>query len=62
MTTTQPQQLLRIADVMARTALSRSYIYALIGRGEFPAQRSLGYKCSRWDAEEVDAWVKQRIA
>lgn len=49
--------LLRIADVMEKTTLSRSYIYAKVKRGEFPAPISLGYKCSRWVAGDVDAWL-----
>lgn len=59
--TTAPR-LLRITDVMERTALSRSYIYAKIKRGEFPRPLSLGYKCSRWVSDDVDAWVKQATA
>lgn len=49
--------LLRITDVMKKTTLSRSYIYAKVKRGEFPAPISLGYKCSRWVACDVDAWL-----
>jgi prophage regulatory protein len=56
----QPRKLLRITDVMERTALSRSYIYARIKRGAFPAPISLGYKCSRWRAEDIDAWISQQ--
>ena len=59
--TNQPQ-LLRITDVMQRTALSRSYIYAKVKQGEFPAPISLGYKCSRWVAGDIDAWIGQQAA
>jgi prophage regulatory protein len=59
---TQSRQLLRISDVMERTALSRSYIYAKVKRGAFPAPISLGYKCSRWLAEDIDAWIVQHMA
>lgn len=52
-------RLLRISEVMERTSLSRSYIYAKIKRGEFPSPRSLGYKCSRWASDEIEAWVAQ---
>ncbi|WJS98235.1 helix-turn-helix transcriptional regulator [Novosphingobium humi] len=57
---TDSSNLLRIADVMQKTALSRSYIYAKIKRGEFPAPISLGYKCSRWVSGDVDAWLQQQ--
>ncbi len=51
------ERFLRISDVIARTALSRSHIYNLIGRNEFPAPRKLGARCSRWIESEVDAWM-----
>ncbi|ATI82881.1 helix-turn-helix transcriptional regulator [Sphingobium yanoikuyae] len=59
MTNTQPERFLRISDVVARTALSRSHIYALISREAFPAPRKLGLKCSRWIESEVDAWINK---
>lgn len=52
-----PDRFLRISDVVARTALSRSHIYNLIGRDQFPAPRRLGTRCSRWIESEVDAWI-----
>lgn len=48
---------LRIADVMQRTALSRSHIYARIQRGDFPAPYKLGAKCSRWSEDEIGEWI-----
>lgn len=53
-------RLLRIAQVMERTALSRSYIYRLIQRGEFPAQLDLGAKCSRWVEADIAKWIESR--
>lgn len=53
-------KLLRIAEVMERTALSRSYIYRLIQRGEFPAQLELGAKCSRWMESDIAKWIASR--
>lgn len=57
MTTQTTERFLRISDVISRTSLSRSYIYVLIGREEFPAPRKLGARCSRWIESEVDAWM-----
>ncbi|WP_257555103.1 AlpA family transcriptional regulator [Sphingobium sp. CFD-2] len=59
MTDQAPERFLRISDVVARTALSRSHIYALVGREQFPAPRKLGAKCSRWIESEVDAWISK---
>ncbi|WP_227711036.1 helix-turn-helix transcriptional regulator [Novosphingobium ovatum] len=60
MNNTGNARLLRITDVMERTTLSRSYIYAKVRRGEFPAPISLGSKCSRWHVADVDAWIRER--
>ena len=58
MTTQPPERLLKISEVMARTSLSRSHIYALMKAGDFPPQRKLGHKCSRWVETEIDAWTR----
>lgn len=62
MTAPQPVRLLKIAEVMHRTSLSRSTIYALIEKGKFPQQRKLGHKCSRWVESEIDAWTREIAA
>lgn len=54
-----PQVLLRLRDVVARTTLSRAYIYRLVQQGLFPRPVSLGRRASRWVAREVDAWISQ---
>jgi prophage regulatory protein len=56
-----PERLLTIREVMARTSLSRSYIYALMRKGAFPDQRKLGHKCARWRESEVDAWARGSV-
>lgn len=50
-------RLLRIEDVMQMTSLSRSYIYALAARDQFPKPLSLGRKCSRWRESDVLEWI-----
>ncbi len=42
--------------------LSRSTIYELIRKGEFPPQVSLGGKNVAWLHSEVTAWMVGRIA
>ncbi|WP_404823172.1 helix-turn-helix transcriptional regulator [Novosphingobium percolationis] len=53
-------RLLRIEDVMQMTSLSRSYIYALAARDQFPKPLSLGRKCSRWREADVLEWIGSR--
>jgi prophage regulatory protein len=51
----------RLPDVMARTGLSRSTIYELVSRGEFPSQISLGPRTVGWVENEISDWIESRI-
>lgn len=52
---------LSIGDVVRLTGLSRAYVYALIGRGEFPSPAKVGRR-SIWSRMEVLAWLDCRFA
>lgn len=54
--------LLPRAEVERRTSLSRSQLYFLMSEGRFPRPVNLTERRVAWVAEEVDAWVKARIA
>lgn len=54
--------LLRRKDVEQRTALSRSRIYDLMGKGEFPLPVRLGSMSVAWASNEIDAWISERLA
>ena len=51
----------RLPEVILQTGLSRSTIYAMIGRGEFPRQFNLGPRAVGWLSEDVLAWIDLRI-
>ncbi|QII36615.1 AlpA family transcriptional regulator [Rouxiella badensis] len=53
---------MRLPEVIHTTGLSRSTIYDLISRRQFPAQLSLGGKNVAWLASEIDGWMRERIA
>jgi len=53
-------KILKLPDVMAATALSRSSIYDLIKHGKFPAPIKLSERAVGWLASEVDGWLTQR--
>lgn len=58
-----PQEaLLRCKDVERRTALSRSRIYDLMGKGEFPKPVRLGSMSVAWSSLEIDNWIAQRLS
>lgn len=59
----------RKQEVLQRTGLAPSTVYALIARKEFPRSipltnttRNGRAAAVAWDADEVDAWVEARIA
>jgi prophage regulatory protein len=51
------ERFLRLPEVKARTALSRSTIYEKIGRGKFPRPRQLGARMVAWYQSDIDAWI-----
>ena len=54
--------ILRLPDVINKTALSRSAIYDLIAKGNFPKQIKLTSRSSGWLQSEVEQWIDDRIA
>ncbi len=57
-----PPRLLRLPEVMARVGMSRSAIYLAIANGAFPASIRVGSHTVAWVEEEINAWVRARIA
>jgi prophage regulatory protein len=55
-------RLLRRPDVEALTGLSKSSIYARIGKGDFPAPVKLGYRTALWPESAVVDWINQQIS
>ncbi len=55
------QCILRLPEVKKRTGLSRSSIYAMINKGQFPKQIPLGDRAVGWLEEEIDGWITEKI-
>lgn len=53
--------IIRLPAVLARTGLSRSTVYAAMGRDEFPAPLSLGARSVGWLESDIDTWLQTRI-
>ncbi len=53
-------RLLRRPEVEARTGLSRSSIYAMMERGEFPRPRRIGQRAVAWDEATIEDWLATR--
>jgi prophage regulatory protein len=56
-----PRRILRLAQVIALTGLSRSTIYQFLANDGFPKQIRLGARSVGWVAAEIDEWISSRI-
>ncbi|WP_353935339.1 AlpA family transcriptional regulator [uncultured Oxalobacter sp.] len=54
------KKLLKIRDVMERTACSRTAIYEKMKHGAFPKQIKLGERAVAWMESDIDAWIEQQ--
>ncbi|WP_043804350.1 helix-turn-helix transcriptional regulator [Arenimonas malthae] len=59
---TKPTILIRLPEVVARTGLSKSSIWARARAGSFPTPVKLGPRTTAWVASEVDQWVAEALA
>lgn len=57
-------KILRLRAVKDWTGLSRSTIYVLMKRGEFPQNFPLGtsVKSVGWNSNDIQSWIDDRIA
>lgn len=54
------EQILRRRQVELRIGVSRSSIYAWIGKGDFPAPVRLGARAVGWLESDVERWLAER--
>lgn len=54
--------ILKLGEVMKRTGLSRSTIYAAIQQKTFPQQVPLGKHAVGWIEQEICSWIQDRIS
>ena len=52
----------RLPEVVELTGCSRSTVYELMQRGEFPKAVKVGPKSVAWPASDLAAWQRERIA
>jgi len=53
----EPEKILRMRTVLARTGLSRSTIYRKIAEGTFPAQLKISTNGSGWHESDINRWI-----
>ena len=61
-TVTPTKKLIKINEVIHRTAKSRSGIYLAVSRKNFPAPHKIGDCAVAWLASDIDAWIDAQIA
>ena len=55
------ERVFRRREVERLTGLSRSSIYAMMTRGEFPRPIGLSVRAVGWLSSDIDAWLQGRV-
>lgn len=53
----EPDRIIRMRTVQARTGLSRSTIYRKIAEGTFPARQKISVNGAGWKESDINRWV-----
>lgn len=53
----EPEKIIRLRTVLARTGLSRSTLYRKIAEGTFPSQVKISIHGAGWHESAVDRWI-----
>ena len=54
----EPDRIIRLKTVLARTGLSRSTIYRKIAEGTFPAQLQISANGAGWRESDINRWIE----
>ena len=57
----EPDRIIRLKTVLARTGLSRSTIYRKIAEGTFPAQLKISTNGSGWHESDINRWISDPV-
>lgn len=57
-----PERIIRLQTVLARTGLSRSTLYRKIAEGTFPAQVKISVHGAGWWESAINRWMPTRPA
>jgi len=52
---------IKLSEVIEKTALKKSSIYALMSEGKFPKNIKLGARAVAWNAESIEDWMLSKI-
>lgn len=54
--------IIRKPQLLDRLGFSKSTLYKMISKGEFPPPVHISTRVSGWPSSEIDDWIKQRVA
>jgi prophage regulatory protein len=52
---------LREKDVLQKVGISKSQLWRLIKRGDFPKPIKISERCNAWSARRIDAWLSEKF-
>ena len=58
----EPDRIIRLRTVLARTGLSRSTIYRKIAEGTFPPQIKISTHEIGWHESEINRWIADPVS
>ena len=58
----EPDRIVRLKTVLARTGLSRSTIYRKIAEGTFPAQLQISANGAGWHELDINRWIADPVS
>ena len=57
----EPERIVRLRTVLARTGLSRSTICRKIAQGTFPAQLKISANGTGWHESDINRWIADPV-
>ena len=56
------EKLLRLPQVLNTVGISKSTLYQLVARGDFPKPIKIGQRASAWPESAVQRWIEMHVA
>jgi prophage regulatory protein len=57
----EPDRIVRLKTVLARTGLSRSTIYRKIAEGTFPTRIKISVNGAGWHESDINRWIEDPV-
>ena len=54
-------RVIKLKEVLAKTGLGKTTLYALLKQSQFPHPISLGLRAVGWIESEIEAWIQEKI-